>query len=91
MTTRPTITEGLKSAWVEILGVDDVSGDSNFFHLGGDSLSALRLLAGLRSSGHAIPQLVDVLATPIFEDQVKLFEQQADPPPRPSPDRATPA
>jgi amino acid adenylation domain-containing protein len=48
--TPPTteLEEKLAAIWQEILGLDRVSRDDDFFHLGGDSLSATRLIARVR-------------------------------------------
>jgi amino acid adenylation domain-containing protein len=42
------LEEKLAAIWHEILGLDRVSRDDDFFHLGGDSLSATRLIARVR-------------------------------------------
>ena len=42
------LEEKLAAIWQEILGLDRVSSDDDFFHLGGDSLSATRLIARVR-------------------------------------------
>ncbi len=52
-----TPTEGtVASAWAEVLGVDDVQVDDDFFDLGGHSLLAAQVIARLRGTlGWAIP------------------------------------
>ena len=40
--------ERLAAIWQEILGLDRIGRDDDFFHLGGDSLSATRLIARVR-------------------------------------------
>jgi amino acid adenylation domain-containing protein len=42
------LEERLSAIWQEVLGLDRVSRDDDFFHLGGDSLSATRLIARVR-------------------------------------------
>jgi amino acid adenylation domain-containing protein len=42
------LEERLAVIWQEILGLDRVGRDDDFFHLGGDSLSATRLIARVR-------------------------------------------
>ena len=42
------LEERLAAIWQEILGIDRVGRDDGFFHLGGDSLSATRLIARVR-------------------------------------------
>jgi amino acid adenylation domain-containing protein/non-ribosomal peptide synthase protein (TIGR01720 family) len=39
----------LAGLWTEVLGLERVGRDENFFHLGGHSLAAMRLLARIRS------------------------------------------
>ncbi|OLF14430.1 hypothetical protein BLA60_04740 [Actinophytocola xinjiangensis] len=42
------VTEFLLESWRTLLGVPDVTGDSDFFELGGESLLAIRLTEGIR-------------------------------------------
>src|SRR5262249_12854943 len=42
------LEEKLAAIWHEILGLDRVGREDDFFHLGGDSLSATRLIARVR-------------------------------------------
>ncbi|KAL6810532.1 acetyl-CoA synthetase-like protein [Trichoderma camerunense] len=44
----------LRSAWAEVLNVnlDQIDVDDNFFRLGGDSVSAMKLTSNLRKNGH---------------------------------------
>jgi acyl carrier protein len=39
----------LSSAWCEVLGLEEVTPDLNFFALGGNSLSAIRLVERVES------------------------------------------
>jgi len=43
--------EILSSVWMEILGVDRVGRNDNFFQLGGNSLVALNMVNRLRRAG----------------------------------------
>jgi amino acid adenylation domain-containing protein len=43
-----TVEERLAAIWQEVLELDRVGRDDDFFHLGGDSLSATRLIARVR-------------------------------------------
>jgi len=60
--------------WQDVLGVDQISSDHNFFELGGNSLTALRMLSQLENAfGKQLPsslfkeptvkQLVDFIIT----------------------------
>lgn len=46
----------LRSAWAEVLNVnlDQIDVDDNFFRLGGDSVSAMKLTSNLRKHGHGM-------------------------------------
>jgi amino acid adenylation domain-containing protein len=56
------LEERLAAIWQEILGTDRVGRDDDFFHLGGDSLSATRLIARVR---HRLK--VDIPLRALFE------------------------
>ncbi|CAK1364242.1 unnamed protein product [Cercospora beticola] len=65
--------QGLKLLWAEILGVNaqHISPDSSFTDLGGDSISAMRLVSLARK--HGMTMLVrQVLATPRLCDMARL-------------------
>jgi aryl carrier-like protein len=47
---RPGIEDALARLWREVLGVDHVSRDQNFFEAGGHSLLLIRLLARARAT-----------------------------------------
>jgi amino acid adenylation domain-containing protein len=46
---RNEVEERLAAIWREVLGVEEIRVDDNFFRLGGHSLSAIRLLSRIRS------------------------------------------
>jgi enterobactin synthetase component F len=50
--------------WREALGVVDAGPDDDFFELGGDSLAATRLVAGLREELGAPVTLLEVFDNP---------------------------
>ncbi len=41
------LTERILDLWKEVLGVDDIEPDEDFFDAGGDSISAIRMLPEL--------------------------------------------
>lgn len=45
----------LKDIWEEVLGQEDISDEDNFFDLGGDSISSLRITLKLKEKGIEIP------------------------------------
>ncbi|MBB1032149.1 polyketide synthase, partial [Dietzia sp. SLG310A2-38A2] len=57
-----TLLDLVRGAWADVLGLDraDVRADSDFLGLGGDSLTAVRTVAGLRGIGVTVP-VADVL------------------------------
>jgi thioesterase domain-containing protein/acyl carrier protein len=71
-------TDQLAALWAEILDVDHVGPDGNFFQLGGHSLLALRLLSAVRTKFGVKPDLellfrkptLKAFAESIFEEAV---------------------
>ena len=49
-----TVEDVLREAWKSVLGVSTVDPDANFFELGGDSISTVRLAAALRAQGYEL-------------------------------------
>lgn len=49
---RDSLDEALAKIWLEVLGVDNISIDDGFFALGGDSLSAIHLIAAINKHFH---------------------------------------
>ncbi|MBB1252642.1 amino acid adenylation domain-containing protein [Streptomyces sp. OF3] len=49
---RGAAEETVAALWAELLGGGPIGRDTNFFHIGGDSLQATRLLAALRREGY---------------------------------------
>ncbi|WP_261880544.1 phosphopantetheine-binding protein, partial [Mycobacterium marinum] len=58
------VEEVLASLYAQILGSDRVSAADSFFDLGGDSLSAMRLIAAANTTLHAGLRVVDVFEAP---------------------------
>ena len=54
----------IASIWSEVLGVQDVGADTDFFELGGDSLAAVRMLAALEEHMSVQVSFVDFLEGP---------------------------
>ncbi len=44
---RTRLQSAIANIWTDILGIDQVDGDADFFELGGDSLAAVRMLAAV--------------------------------------------
>ncbi|KAF1007467.1 MAG: Phenyloxazoline synthase MbtB [Luteibacter sp.] len=62
------IERRVAEVWSQVLGVPDIGRDRNFFSLGGDSLSATRLIPSLREAGLAGATLGDLFAAPRLRD-----------------------
>jgi hypothetical protein len=57
---RNEIEERLAGIWAEVLGIDRVGVDDDFFELGGGSLSSLRVIAKAEEAGIAIrPEVLE--------------------------------
>ena len=61
--------------WMEVLGVDTVDEDDDFFDLGGHSLSALRLSTLVRRELHLAVLLQHVLENPRYGDLLAVARQ----------------
>ncbi|KUM82354.1 non-ribosomal peptide synthetase, partial [Streptomyces pseudovenezuelae] len=60
---RTDVERFVAEAWAEVLGVERVGVDDNFFDLGGDSISSIRVVARVREHG------VHVTAAQLFDHQ----------------------
>ncbi len=78
--------QALANSWCAVLDRPRVLPADNFFHIGGDSIAGLRLLARLREHGFAVG-LQQLYENPRFGDVLRLVRpvQQA---PRPRPGRS---
>lgn len=64
MSQSLTVRERISAMWEELLAVDGINLEANFFELGGDSMTAIRLLRRLREELHAEVKLDDVYEFP---------------------------
>ena len=72
-----TSTEiGVAEIWVEALDLDRVGVRDNFFEVGGHSLIAARIVAGIRDRFGVDVSLRDVFTEPVLEDLAALVERQ---------------
>ena len=72
--TECTLTE----IWEEVLGIEQVGVDENFFELGGDSLLSIRILSRASKAGLRI-EPEEFLNTPTIHDQAKLADAVVQP------------
>ena len=59
-----TVRERISALWEELLAVEGISVEANFFELGGDSMTAIRLLRRLREELHPAVKLDDLYEFP---------------------------
>jgi thioesterase domain-containing protein/acyl carrier protein len=71
----------LAEAWRELLGVDDVAPDDDFFALGGHSLAAVRLFARIRKHYQVDLPLATLFQAPTLAALAALVAQHANIPP----------
>ena len=68
------IEKKLLVLWSSMLEMDEdsISGEDSFFELGGDSLTAMRLVGAARDEGLSLT-VADVFRNPVFEDMVAVI------------------
>ncbi|EFQ97050.1 hypothetical protein MGYG_00094 [Nannizzia gypsea CBS 118893] len=68
------IEKKLLALWSSMLEMDEdsISGEDSFFELGGDSLTAMRLVGAARDEGLSLT-VADVFRNPVFEDMVAVI------------------
>ncbi|ALC81182.1 MULTISPECIES: non-ribosomal peptide synthetase [Bacillus] len=68
------IEENLASVLRDVLGVDQVGMQDNFYHLGGDSIKAIQMASMLSDKGLRL-KTKDILANPVIEDMTMFMEK----------------
>jgi aryl carrier-like protein len=79
---RNAVEERLATLWRELLGLDEIGVEDDFFELGGDSLLATQVLARLRKEGTSEITLALFLEQPTVAAQAALLapgEESATP------------
>ncbi|WP_387467350.1 amino acid adenylation domain-containing protein [Photorhabdus sp. RM323S] len=74
---RGEIEQLLAQCWCELLGVEKVGRNDNFFTLGGHSLLVVQLMGLLRKRRHTI-QAGALFSTPVFHEQAALLKEADD-------------
>lgn len=64
MTNESAITSTLIDLWQEALGVDAVDPDDDFFDLGGNSITAIRLIPLIAEKLGMEPGITDIFENP---------------------------
>jgi len=72
----------LHSLWCEVLGVQNIGIDENFFLVGGDSLAAMRLLNKINEAFEVDIPLFDIVSSVTIAQQAVLLEQDNSGQPR---------
>jgi amino acid adenylation domain-containing protein len=70
-----TVKERILAMWEELLALDGIDLEANFFELGGDSMTAIRMLRRLREELHAEVKLDDVYEFPSVSQLSGRVEQ----------------
>jgi amino acid adenylation domain-containing protein/non-ribosomal peptide synthase protein (TIGR01720 family) len=74
VTARTPLEATLADIWKDVLGVEEVGVDDNFFDLGGHSLKAMQVVTRLRSIlGVSLP-LKDLMSAPTIAESARLLE-----------------
>jgi amino acid adenylation domain-containing protein len=73
--TALTVRERISAMWEELLAVEGINLEANFFELGGDSMTAIRLLRRLREELHPEVKLDDVYEFPSISQLSNRVEQ----------------
>ena len=68
--------QDLCTLWENLLGLEGIQADSNFFELGGDSLTALRLLGQIEQKMDIRLTVVSLFQAPTLEALAQLLQRQ---------------
>ena len=71
---KTTTERKLASIWSEVLNVPRIGAHDNFFDIGGDSLSAIRILARIRDQLGVSISVVDLFETPSIEGAARIID-----------------
>lgn len=70
---RNDIEEKLALAWQEVLGIDNVGINDNFFNLGGDSIKAIQIVARVKKYNYML-EMKDLFSKPIIKELSKCVK-----------------
>ena len=73
-----TVEDAMRSMWSELLGLDEVGDDEDFFDLGGHSLIAIRLMSRIKRDLGVRLELADLLGASTIET-LSARAREADP------------
>lgn len=66
----------MKQIWEEVLGDEDIQESANFFDLGGDSISAVKLLHLTKVQLQVDLEISDLYTYPVFEDFCRSIDRR---------------
>src|SRR5271157_2379043 len=69
-------TRKLAQIWQELLGVESVGAEQNYFDLGGDSSLAVQLFARIEKIFHVKLPLATLFEAPTIEEMARILRQQ---------------
>lgn len=64
--------------WRDVLGVDDLAANDNFFALGGRSLTAMKVIARVRGQLGAAVKLADLFRAPELGSFAKITDSKME-------------
>ncbi|HME13428.1 MAG TPA: thioesterase domain-containing protein [Candidatus Acidoferrum sp.] len=70
-------TRQLTQIWQELLGMESVGADQNYFDLGGDSSLAVQLFARIEKTFHVKLPLATLFEAPTIEELARILQQEA--------------
>jgi amino acid adenylation domain-containing protein len=70
-----TVQQRISGMWEQVLAIESINPEANFFELGGDSMTAIRLLRRLREEIHPEVKLDDVYEFPSISQLSNRVEQ----------------
>ncbi|NQZ11306.1 MAG: amino acid adenylation domain-containing protein, partial [Algicola sp.] len=77
ITAASELQKAVLKTWQDTLGADQVNLNSNFFHAGGNSLTAIRLLAAIRSRFEVAVPASEFMINPTPAHLCRLIEQNS--------------
>ncbi|MRX41226.1 amino acid adenylation domain-containing protein [Flavobacterium sp. LC2016-23] len=74
---KDAIEAGLLEVWQNVLGIQEIQIQDNFFSVGGHSLRAIQLISQLFKKLEIKLELEDIFIHPVFRDQISLLKKSA--------------
>src|SRR5579863_4943117 len=77
MTASDEITRGLSRIWRELLGIDTIGTDQNYFDLGGDSALAVELFTRIEKEFEVKLPLAILFEAPTIDELARVIQAEA--------------